>query len=366
MNKVAYVGMDVDKEKIAMAVLVDYEAEPSWMRVVANRQKSISRFFAELSERCESVVACYEASGCGFVLHRQLTEMGVACVVIAPGSVPKKSGDRVKTDRRDARKLALGLRNGELSAVHVPSAEEEAVRDYLRLYEDVKSDLKRAKLRLVHFLHRRGIQYSDGTKWTQKFWRWVEKLEFSRFCEQQTWEEYIQQVKQLDEKRARIGAKIEEIAAEPQYQEPVKKLRALKGIGTLTALTLVVEICDFRRFGSAKHFMAFLGLVPSEHSSGSRRRVGSITKTGNSHLRKLLVEASWHARSYHSHSSCMRRAREGLSAEVVNYADRAGRRLTRKYWRLLHANRPPQVAATAVARELAGFVWGLMVGKTAA
>jgi transposase len=271
----------------------------------------------------------------------------------------------VKTDRRDARKLALGLRNGELSGVYVPSRNDEAVRDYLRLYEDVKHDLKRAKLRLIHFLHRHGIQYTDGSKWTQKFWRWLERCEFSRFCEQETFEEYVEQVKHLDEKRARIAGKVEQIAGEERYREAVSKLKSLKGIGTLIALTLVVEICDFRRFATANQFMAFLGLVPSEHSSGNKRRVGSITKTGNSHLRKLLVEAAWHARSYHAHSACMRRAREGLSAEVVNYADRAGHRLTKKYWKLVNAHRPAQVAATAVARELAGFTWGLMVGKTA-
>jgi transposase len=357
--------MDVDQEKIAVAVLVDYEAEAQPVRMVANSTRSIEKFFRRLCEQYETVFTCYEASGCGFVLYRQLIELGVGCQVIAPSSVPKRSGDRVKTDRRDARRLALGLRNGDLSAVYVPSRDDEAVRDYLRLYEDVKSDLKRAKQRLIHFLHRRGIRYTEGSKWTQRFWRWIDQHEFPRVYEQESFEEYIEQVQRLEEKRSRVAGKIEQIAGEERYQEAVGKLKALKGIGTLIALTMVVEICDFRRFASAQQFMAFLGLVPSEHSSGSRRRVGSITKAGNSHLRKLLVEASWHARSYHPHSRSMRRAREGLSAEVVNYAHRAGRRLTKKYWKLLNAHRPPQIAATAVARELAGFVWGLMVGKTA-
>jgi transposase len=357
--------MDVDKEKIALSVLVDYEPEPRVERIVANRAKSITECFEKLCGQHELVMACYEASGCGFVLYRQLTDLGVCCKVIAPSSVPKRSGDRVKTDRRDARKLALGLRNGELSSVYVPSRNDEAVRDYLRMYEDVKYDLKRAKLRLIHFLHRHGIYYSQGSNWTQKFWRWLEGHEFSGMCEQETFEEYVEQVKHLEEKRVRIKVRVEQIGEEDRYREAVRNLKALKGIGTLIALTLVVEICDFRRFASANQFMAFLGLIPSEHSSGSKRRVGSITKTGNTHLRKLLVEAAWHARSYHTHSACMKRAREGLSAEVVNYADRAGRRLTKKYWKLVNAHRPPQVAATAVARELAGFAWGLMVGKTA-
>lgn len=363
MESVVYVGMDVDSEKIAIAVLQDYEGQPRVERVVPNRVEAIEETFAELLQGATVVQACYEASGCGFGLYRRLTEQGVCCMVVAPSSLARKPGDRVKTDRRDARKLALALRRGELSPIYIPSRREESVRDYLRLYEDVKVDLKKAKQRLIHFLYRHEIRYTDGSTWTGAFWKWLGTLEFRSALSEQTFEEYLTQVRQLDEKRVRIKERIEQIATEPEYEPRVKALASFKGIATLTALSMIVEIGDFRRFARAEQFMAFLGLVPSEHSSGGKRRIGSITKAGNSHLRKLLIEAAWHARSYQAHSTRMKRARQGVSAPMVAYADRAGRRLSKKYWRLLHANRPPQVAATAVARELAGFVWGAMVGK---
>jgi transposase len=357
--------MDVDQDKIAAAVLVDYDGEPRMERTVKNQPKAIEAFVAKLSSQYDTVMCCYEASGCGFGLYRRVIENGAACMVVAPSSLPRKANDRIKTDRRDARKLAMGLRNDELQPIYVPTRRDEAVRDYLRLYEDVKSDLKKAKQRLLHFLQRHEKRYTEGSTWTGKFWRWLNSLEFAVPMLTETFEEYKNHVSQLEEKRIRIKERVEQIAAEESYAPAVRKLTSFKGIATLTALSLTLEIGDFRRFARAEQFMAFLGLVPSEHSSGARRRVGSITKAGNSHLRKLLVEAAWHARSYPPHSKRLKRARSGVAPDIVRYADRAGRRLTKKYWRLLHANRPRQVAATAVARELAGFVWGAMVGKTA-
>lgn len=365
MESVVYVGMDVDKEKLAVAVLRDYEPEPRLERIVRNRADSIDSFFSELCENHERVLACYEAGACGFELYRRLTELNVGCMVVAPVSVPRKPNDRIKTDRRDARKLALGLRNGDLTAVFVPTRRDETVRDFLRLYEDAKEDLKKAKQRLLHFLSRHEIRYNGGTNWTNQHWVWLRSLTFDSSIAQETFNEYLAEVSRLEEKRVRLGERVEAIADEPRYSSAVKTLRAFRGIGTLTALSFVVEIGDYRRFARAEQFMAFLGLVPSEHSSGDKRRVGSITKAGNSHLRKLLVEAAWHARSYHPNTKRLIRERADLPAEVVQYADRAGRRLTRKFWRMLHAGRPPQVAATAIARELAGFVWGAMVGKIA-
>lgn len=365
MESVAYVGMDVDKEKIAMSVVVDHEGAPRMEQIVRNTPEAVERFFEKVSEIADRISCCYEASGCGFGLQRQLEKKGHLAVVVAPASLPRAANDRIKTDRRDARKLAMALRNGELQPIYVPSQAQEALRDYLRLYEDVKADLKKAKQRLLHFLHRHGMRYTEGTNWTGKFWRWLQTVEFTQPMAIETLEEYKDEVKRLDEKRLHLKQRVEELAAQEPYAEPVKKLSAFKGIATLTALSLVVEVGDFRRFARAEQFMAFLGLVPSEHSSGAKRRVGSITKAGNSHLRKLLVEAAWHARSYHAHSRTLQRSREGLPQELVRYADRAGKRLKTKYWRLLNAHRPPQVAATAVARELAGFVWGTMVGKTA-
>ena len=366
MESVAHVGMDVDKKKIAMAVVAGYEPQPRVQRIVPNNLAAIQKFFGELAGQYENVCACYEAGACGFELYRRVTDMNVACAVVAPTSIPKKSNDRIKTDRRDAVKLAIEFRNGNLSPVYVPSRRDEAARDYLRLYEDVKMDLRKAKQRLIHFLNRHEIRYESGKKtWTGRYWQWLRSLEFDSPIDRETFDEYLAHVGYLEEKRGRIAKQIEEIATEPQYETSVARLRAFRGIGTLTALSFILEIGDFRRFTRAEEFMAFLGLVPSENSSGDRRRVGGITKAGNSHLRKLLIESAWHAPRFNARTQGVIKDRENLPAELVQYAERAGKRLHKKYWRLFHAGRPPQVAATAVARELAGFIWGAMVGQTA-
>ncbi|WP_181015555.1 transposase [Alkalispirochaeta sphaeroplastigenens] len=192
----------------------------------------------------------------------------------------------------------------------------------------------------------------------------LSSLEFDSAIAAETFQEYLSEITRLEEKRTRIATRVEALGSEDRYKEAVRRLRAFKGIGTLTALAFILEIGDFRRFARAEQFMAFLGLVPSEHSSGEKRRLGSITKAGNSHLRKLLVEAAWVSRRYGAPSKRLIRERSDVPAHIAGYAERAGKRLQKKYWRLVHAGRPPQVAATAVARELSGFIWGAMVGAT--
>jgi transposase len=364
-TRILYVGMDVDKEKIATAVMKEGDNEVISARIVRNSPEAIRRYFKELAAQGTQIRACYEAGFCGFQLARQLSEMGVGCAVAAPGMLPKMPSDRVKTDRRDARLLARALRNGDVHEVYVPTKRDEAARDYLRAYEDAKGDLKRAKQRVLHFLLRHGLRYTHGGNWTGGYRKWLASLQFDEAMEQEILDEYYAQVVDLEERCQRMAARVEEIAGEERYAEPVRQLKAFKGIGTLIALSLIVEIGDFRRFATAEQFMAFLGLVPSEHSSGSKRRQGSITKAGNSHLRKLLVEAGWQHRSYHPQSKRLMERREGLPAGLVAYANRAGRRLNKKFLRLLYAGKPSQVAATAVSRELAGFIWGAMTGHTA-
>jgi transposase len=229
----------------------------------------------------------------------------------------------------------------------------------------MKYDLKRAKQRLLHFLLRHGIRWTEGRNWTDAHWRWLRRLEFDSTVARVTYEEYLTQIVDLQEKCERIAGEIEQIAEQDSYREPVRRLKAFKGVETLIALSLVVEIGKFDRFERAEQFMAFLGLVPSEHSSGNRRRVGSITKAGNSHLRKLLVQAAWHYRSYHPNTRTLVRRRQGLPADLVSYANRAGRRLNKKYLRIVLRGKPSQIAVTAVAREFAGFLWGAMVGQLA-
>ena len=252
-----------------------------------------------------------------------------------------------------------------LIAVYVPTKKDESVRDYLRMYEDTKIDLRKVKQRLLHFLLRRRLRYEGGNNWTEKHKAWIRSLEMEHPVDQETLCEYLSQIGDLEEKCQRIAARIEEIAEEQEYRDRVAGLKAFKGIATLIALSLVVEIGDFRRFSAAEQFMAFLGLVPSERSSGEKRRLGGITKAGNSHLHRLLVEASWHYRSYNTASKRLMKRRRGLDASLVSYANRAGRRLNKKYIRLVFRGKRSQVAVTAVARELSGFIWGAMVGKVA-
>ena len=363
--RILYVGMDVDKEKIAMAVMERTGNDLVGARIVRNSPEAIRKYFQELRKGGTEIQACYEAGFCGFQLARQLSGMGIGCAVAAPGMLPRMPSDRVKTDRRDARLLARALRNGDVHEVYVPTKQDEAIRDYLRMYEDEKGDLKRAKQRVLHFLLRRGLRYTHGGNWTGGHRKWLLSLELDHPMEQETLDGYYARVVELEEHCQTMAARVEEIAGEERYVEPVRQLKAFKGIGTLIALSLIVEIGDFRRFATAEQFMAFLGIVPSEHSSGTKRRQGSITKAGNSHLRKLLVEAAWHQRSYHPTSKRLMARREGLPAPLITYANRAGRRLNKKFLRLLYAGKPSQVAATAVARELAGFIWGAMTGNTA-
>jgi transposase len=357
--------MDVDKEKIAIAVMGPDDTTVVKESIIANTEEGVSKFIAKLKKTDSQIHACYEAGFCGFQLARQLSGMGIGCAVAAPGMLPRMPSHRVKTDRRDARLLARALRNGDVHEVYIPTVQDEAVRDYLRMYQSVKNDLKRAKQRLLHFLLRRRLRYASGTNWTLAHHRWLKALSFEQPCEQRTFDEYYARIAELEEHCERMAAHVEQIACEERYAEPVRELKAFKGIETLIALSLVVEVGDFRRFATAAQFMAFLGLVPSERSSGGKRRQGGITKAGNSHLRKLLVEAAWQYRSYHAGSRRLAKRREGLPLELVTYANKAGRRLNKKCLRLIFSGKKKQVATTAVARELSGFIWGAMTGRTA-
>ena len=364
-SKVLYVGMDVDKEKIAMAALAGDSNEFISEQLVGNDSAAVAKYFRKHMKDGIEVIACYEAGCFGFKLARQLSGLGIGCAVAAPGMLPKMPSDRVKTDRRDARTLAKALRNGDVHNVYVPTEQDEAVRDYLRMFEDMKGNVKRAKQRVLTLLLRKGIRYTESGNWTNGHWRWLRALQLDQPLAHETLQEYLTSLSELEESCQRLVARIEQIALEERYAEPVAQLKAFKGIATLIALSFIVEIGDFRRFATAQQFMAFLGLVPSEYSSGTHRRQGSITKSGNSHLRKLLVEAAWHYRSYHPISKRLAKRREGLAPQLVAYAHRAGRRLNKKYLHLVFSGKPSQVAATAVARELSGFIWGAMTGKTA-
>jgi transposase len=355
--------MDVHSTSVHAVVLAGDQVEPESEQSLPYDFAKLRRPFQRLLRR-GPVIAAYEAGCMGFELARFLEDLNVPCVVAAPGKLPRKPTDRIKTDRRDALKLARLLRSGELDAVRIPSRDDEAVRDYLRARGDLRADLMATKHRLQKFLLRHGQLY-PGDLWTKAHREWLQHLDLGSARLIQTFECYLAVLLDQEERLRGMDADIKAMATSPRYLLAVSKLRCLRGIDYLTALSLVCEVGDFKRFATAAHFMAFLGLVPREHSSGTKRLQGGITKTGNTHLRRLLVEAAWHYRYGSPPSKQLRERRAGQPPEVIAYANRAMARLHRKYMRLvMDKNRKSQVAVTAVARELAGFVWGLMVGAT--
>jgi transposase len=351
-----YVGLDVSKASISVALLrpdgrIDEER-------IANSPEAV-RSLVRRWEDPSAIRTCYEAGPTGYALYRQLTGLGVATTVIAPSLTPRRPGERVKTDRRDARKLAGLFRAGELTAVRVPTPAEEAVRDLLRARSDLREDILRSRHRLSKFLLRRGRVYSEGRAWTQRHGAWIRAQHFDEPAAQRTLDHYGATLEvRLAELRLLEG-ELRELADQPPLRDQVARLATLRGIGVLSALTLAVEVGDFRRFESASAFMAFVGLVPSEHSSGERRRQGAITKAGNAHLRRVLVEAAWHARHRPNLGPVLTKRLAGQPPEILALAARAQERLHARYWRLVGRRKPSNVAVTAVARELAGFCWAL-------
>ena len=357
---ITYVGMDVHKTSISVAVLLPGEAEPlEWTE--ANSSRAARRIARRVQRAAEGEIrSCYEAGPCGYVLQRQLEKLKVPCQVIAPSLIPIKPGERIKTDRRDARKLAGYLQSGQLTEVHPPTMEEESVRDLCRCREAAREELMRARHRLSKFLLRRGHVYS-GKAWTLGHHRWLQEPRFESTADKATFSDYLLAVRLVQERLSELKKTLEQVAQEELYRQPVGWLRCFRGIDTITAMTFLAEVHDFRRFDSARHLMSYLGLTPSEHSSGDRQHRGGITKAGNSHARRVLIEAAWHYRHRPNVGTKIRKRREGQPREVIVVADAAERRLHKRYWRLVMLGRkPPTKAVVAVARELSGFLWAVM------
>jgi transposase len=321
---------------------------------IPNDPKVVRRVFSQLKADGE-VRCCYEAGCCGFGLQRQLEGMGIACSVVAPSLIPRKPGERIKTDRRDAVKLARLLRAGELTPIFVPEQEQEAARDLVRAREDVRRDRMAARHRLGTFLLRHGLHFTEATRWGQKHWRWIRGQQFARGEAQAAFQHYVDQVDHLDARIRRLDEQIDEVAASDVYRERVARLSCLRGISTLSAMVILTELGDLRRFESPRHLMAYTGLVPSEQSSGETRRRGGVTKTGNGFVRRILVEAAWAYR----HTRCRHDAMAGQPPEIAAIARTATHRLSRRYARLVARGKKSQVAATAVARELCAFIWAI-------
>jgi transposase len=353
-----FVGLDVHKDSISVALLRPGREGPDHERI-PNTPEEVRRLVGRWADPA-GVRVCYEAGPCGYELQRQLRSLGVDCVVIAPALTPRKPGDRVKTDRRDAHKLARLFRAGELTAIRIPPPDEEAVRDLVRLREDLGEDILRARHRLSKFLLRHGRTFRETTGWTKAHWAWIRAQRFDLPLLERLRDEHVVAIEMRVAQRDSLERELHAIALQPEYAAPVRRLSALRGIQTLIALTLLVEVGDFARFASAAEFMGFTGLVPSEYSSGGSRRQGAITKTGNAHLRRVLVEAAWAYRARPAYPSERGRRRSDQPPAVLALCANVEQRLYRRYWRMIHRDKLSQVAAVAIARELAGAVWALM------
>ncbi len=331
MKRKAYVGMDVHKDSITLAVLYAGKSEKETVSTIPNDEVAIKRFFNKLQKEAQSIESCYEAGVTGYPLYRFLTMMKIECKVVAPGKIPRKVSDRIKTDSRDAVKLARLLRSGDLESIRIPTEQEEGLRDYLRSRDDLRLDLARHKNRILKFLLRKGISYSGARYWTQVHYKWLDGIQFDDPLVQETYSNYYRQIRRADENLKSMDKSIKNIAETEPYQERVAILRAFKGIDYLTAMFLIAEVGDFSRFASAGSFMSFLGLVPGEYSSGGKRRPTGITKAGSSLLRRILTEASWHQRWPGSGGVRLVERRKDQPAKVIAITERAALRLHRKF-----------------------------------
>ena len=354
-----YVGMDVHKATIAVAVAEAGGGELRYVGEFENSPEAIAKLVRQLKKGDAQLSFCYEAGPCGYGIHRQLTELGWDCQVVAPSLIPRKAGDRVKTDRRDSLMLARLHRAGELTAVWVPDDAQEGLRDLTRAREDMKSLQLKAKQRLSAFLLRYGKSYAGKSNWTQAHFRWLEEMKFTQPVQQIVFQEYVDTVKMLTKRVSALDQQLESVVSESVFWPVIESLMALRGVSLLTAATIVAEIGDLQRFASAPQLMAYLGVVPSEHSSGATKSRGGITKTGNGHVRRVLIEAAWTYRHPARKTRHLQRRAERTPDAVQEIAWKAQKRQCARY-RLLDAKGKLKVqACTAVARELAGFIWAI-------
>ena len=363
-NGITWVGLDAHKKWINVAMLVPGREEPlSWQE--ANEESAVRRLARRLNREAPGEVrSCYEAGPLGYALQRELEAQGVICEVVAPSLIPIKPGERIKTDWRDARKLAELLRAGLLTEVQAPNESDEALRDLCRGRDSVRQDLMRARHRMSKRLLRRGYRYHDTQRhWGVRHMKWLRPLRFEHAAAQAIFDHYLLTIDHLDERLRQVDAHLERFGDQEPYRQPVAWLRCFRGIDTVTAVSVVAELHDFRRFRSARSLMAYLGLVPSERSSGEQRRQGSITRAGNRHVRRLLVEAAWHHRHRPVLSQPLRRRREGQPAHIIAIADRAQERLHARFVRMTRRGIHYNKTVVAMARELVGYLWATLYSR---
>ncbi len=360
MNDITYVGLDVHKATVCVAIAESgRNGEVRQVGVFENCPEVLSKMAARLSKRGRRLSFCYEAGPCGYGLHRLLTSCGHDCVVVAPSLIPMKAGDRVKTDRRDALTLAKLHRADELTPVWIPDAAHEAMRDLVRARATAVRVLSKARQHLQGFLLRHERIYQGARAWTLTYRRWLTTVRFDHPAQQIVLQDYIHAVQDAEARRDGLTRQIEELLPTWSMAPVVTALQAMRGVALIVAVTVVAEVGDFRRFTNARQLMAYLGLVPSEHSSGSSIRRGGITKAGNTLARRVLVEGAWTYRMPARVSRKLHDRLEPLSAAIRDIAWKAQVRLCARYRRLAAIGKPKVVVTTAIAREMVGFIWAI-------
>ena len=356
-----FIGMDVHKDSISVAIAQEGHGELRYYGRIPNSPQAIGKLIKKVCPGGEVMLFCYEAGPCGYEVYRLLTAAGQDCLVVAPSLIPKKASDRVKTDRRDAMSLARLLRAGELTAVWVPDQEQEAMRDLTRAREDFKATERRARQRLNAFLLRHGLTYTSGkSKWTLAHRHWLESLKLKSPIQQIVFQEYLDAIDQASQRVAGLESQMRSSLSTWSLADVVQGLMALRGLALVAAMTVVAELGDITRFDSPKQLMAYIGLVPSEHSSGGTRRQGGITKTGNGHVRRMLVESSWSYRFPARKTAYLQRRASATSDPIQAIAWKAQKRLCGRYRKMTQVQgKLPVVACTAIARELLGFIWAI-------
>jgi transposase len=363
MSNVRFVGLDVHAETIAVAV-AEVDGEVRSLGVIPNRAESVGRLIRKLGKPGQLRV-CYEAGPTGYVLYWQLSELGIKCEVVAPTLVPVKAGDRVKTDRRDAQKLARSYRAGDLTAVWVPDAAHEALRDLVRARLAAKRDQLRARHRLSKFLLRHGRRTPEGvSSWTQKHLQWVKtQVHFEHAAQEVTLGDYVHEVDHAAERIGRLERSIDvAIEALPvKLRAVIEALQSLRGIAQMSAVSIMAELGQLSRFAHPRQLMGYAGAVSREHSSGERIRRGAISKTGNAHLRRIAIEAAWAYRHRPAVGKSLAARQRRSTVAVTELAWKAQQRLHQRYMRLMARGKCKQQTVTAVGRELLGFIWAIGV-----
>lgn len=355
-----FVGLDVHKDSIVVAYALEARgADVVCLGAIGTRQRDIDKLIRTLKSRASELVFVYEAGPCGYWLHRYLTKKGLACHVVAPSLIPRKPGDRVKTDRRDAVMLARLMRSGDLTPVYVPQVADEAIRDLSRAREDAVKDLRSARYRLKAFLLRQDIRYPGRANWGPAHLRWLAAVVCPTPAQQIVFQEYVRAIEEGHERLGRLDAELGEHVKAWRLHPVVEAIQALRGVQLTTAVAVIAELGDLTRFDNPRQLMSYLGLVPSERSSGGRRRQGGITKAGNAHARRALVESAWAYRHPAKVSAHLQRRIESLPKQARDIAWKAQVRLCKRYRRLAARGKHVNQVVTAIAREIAAFVWAI-------